>query len=173
MTDSPPIEPAFRAGGAGGADTHPSVVEIVDPAERSRTCDRILRSLPEWFGIAEAIDAYVRDVATLPTLVCEDAGFLALKTHTPYAAEIHVMGVVRERQGQGIGTALVHAAEERLREDGVEYLQVKTLGPSRPSAHYERTRAFYEKVGFRALEEIHGLWSEGNPCLVMVKRLPS
>ena len=173
MTDGPPIEPTLPAGGARGAGTSLSVVEIVDPAERSRTCDRILRSLPEWFGIAEAVDAYVREVAALRTLACEDAGFLALKTHSPYAAEIHVMGVLRERQGQGIGTALVAAAEERLRGEGVEYLQVKTLGPSRPSAPYERTRAFYEKVGFRPLEEIHGLWSEGNPCLVMVKRLPS
>jgi GNAT superfamily N-acetyltransferase len=173
MTDGPAIEPTLPSGRAGGAGTSLSVVEIVEPAERSRTCDRILRSLPEWFGIAEAIDAYVREVAALRTLACEDAGFLALKTHSPYAAEIHVMGVLRERQGQGIGTALVDDAEERLRREGVEYLQVKTLGPSRPSAHYERTRAFYEKVGFRPLEEIHGLWSEGNPCLVMVKRLPS
>ena len=150
-----------------------SVVEIADPAERSRTCDRILRSLPEWFGLPEAIDEYVREVAALSTLAYDDAGFLALKTHGRYAAEIYVMGVLRERQGQGIGTALVASAEDRLREEGVEYLQVKTLGPSRPSAHYERTRRFYEKVGFRPLEEIHGLWSEGNPCLLMVKRLPS
>lgn len=150
-----------------------SVAEIVDPAERSRTCDRILRALPEWFGIDEAIDAYVRDIAALPTLAYEDAGFLALEAHGRYAAEIYVMGVLRERQGQGIGTALVGSAEERLRREGVEYLQVKTLGPSRPSVHYERTRRFYEKVGFRPLEEIHGLWSEGNPCLLMVKRLPS
>jgi hypothetical protein len=47
---------------------------------------------------------------------------------------------------------------------------VKTLGPSRPSEGYERTRRFYEARGFVALEEIHGLW-EGNPCLLMVKRL--
>lgn len=150
-----------------------SVVEIADPAERSRTCDRILRSLPEWFGLPEAIDEYVREVAALPTLAYDDAGFLALKTHGRYAAEIYVMGVLRERQGRGIGTALVAVAEDRLRGEGVEYLQVKTLGPSRPSAHYERTRRFYEKLGFRPLEEIHGLWSEGNPCLLMVKRLPS
>jgi GNAT superfamily N-acetyltransferase len=173
MTDGPSIEPTLPAGRTGGARTPLSVLEIVDPAERSRICERILRSLPEWFGIPEAIDDYVRGVAPLPTLACDDAGFLALKAHGPYAAEIYVMGVLRERQGQGIGTALVGAAEDRLRAEGVEYLQVKTLGPSRPSAHYERTRVFYEKVGFRPLEEIHGLWSHGNPCLVMVKRVPT
>ena len=57
-----------------------------------------------------------------------------------------------------------------LRARGVEYLQVKTLGPSDPDEGYARTRAFYEARGFVALEEIHGLW-EHNPCLLMVKRL--
>ena len=50
-------------------------------------------------------------------------------------------------------------------------LQVKTLGPTRPSEHYDRTRAFYAALGFQPLEEIHDLWP-GNPCLIMVKPLP-
>jgi hypothetical protein len=54
---------------------------------------------------------------------------------------------------------------------GVEYLQVKTLGPSHPSRGYAATRRFYEALGFRPLEEIHGLWAEDNPCLLLVKRL--
>jgi hypothetical protein len=27
-------------------------------------------------------------------------------------------------------------------------------------------------MGFRPLEEIHGLWDPGSPCLLMVKALP-
>lgn len=60
--------------------------------------------------------------------------------------------------------------ESDLIADGVEMLQVKTLGPSQPDASYDRTRQFYSHMGFRPLEEIHGLWP-GNPCLVMVKVL--
>ena len=45
---------------------------------------------------------------------------------------------------------------------------MKTLGPTCPDAGYECTRQFYTKLGFRPLEEIHGLWAE-NPCLIMVK----
>ena len=52
----------------------------------------------------------------------------------------------------------------------VEYLQVKTLGPSDPDAGYARTRRFYEPRGFVPLEEPHDLW-EDNPCLLLVKRL--
>ncbi|MET0561010.1 MAG: hypothetical protein ABW012_05310 [Gaiellaceae bacterium] len=70
----------------------------------------------------------------------------------------------------GLGMALLQAAEEYLRARGVEYLQVKTLGPSDPDEGYRRTRAFCAARGFVALEEIHGLW-EHNPCLLMVKRL--
>jgi GNAT superfamily N-acetyltransferase len=146
------------------------VVEVPDPAARSRLCESVLRELPEWFGIEEATVAYIRDVADLPTFTAGDTGFLSLKLHTPQAAEVYVMGVRPLEHRRGLGTALLAAAEDYLRERGVGYLQVKTLGPSRPSEGYERTRRFYEARGFVALEEIHGLWP-GNPCLLMVKKL--
>lgn len=57
------------------------------------------------------------------------------------------------------------------REGGAEYLQVKTLGPSRSDERYAATRAFYAALGFRSLEELHTLWNSENPCLIMVKRL--
>jgi GNAT superfamily N-acetyltransferase len=148
-----------------------TVVEVELPAERSRICERVLRDLRDWFGFEDVNVAYVRDVAGLPTFAAGDDAFLALKVHNPRAAELYVMGVRRERHGQGLGTALVAAAETYLRERAVEYLQVKTLGPSYPDEGYERTRRFYEARGFVPLEEIHGLWDTDNPCLVMVKRL--
>jgi GNAT superfamily N-acetyltransferase len=148
-----------------------TAVEVGAGRERSRLCESILRELPEWFGIASTVTEYVNSVAELPTFAVGADAFLSLKQHSPYAAEIYVMGVRPERHRQGLGRALVAAAEQHLRELGVEYLQVKTLGPSHPSRGYAATRRFYEALGFRPLEEIHGLWAEGNPCLVLVKRL--
>ncbi len=81
------------------------------------------------------------------------------------------MAVLPEVHRSGLGRALVAAAEGYLRERSFELLQVKTLGPTHPSDEYRRTRLFYEAVGFQALEEIHGLWGSGNPCLLMVKAL--
>lgn len=147
-----------------------SVVEVGDPGERSRICEVVLRDLADWFGIEEATTAYIRDVAELPTFAVGEDAFIALKTHNPRAAEVYVMGVRRERHGQGLGSALLGAGEAYLRGRGVEYLQVKTLGPSYPDAGYERTRGFYEARGFVPLEELHDLW-EQNPCLLLVKRL--
>jgi coenzyme F420-0:L-glutamate ligase/coenzyme F420-1:gamma-L-glutamate ligase len=146
------------------------VVEISDPAERSRIAEAVLRALPDWFGIEEATRRYIEDAAALPTLAVEpDLGFLCLRQHTPQAAELYVMGVRQEEQRRGLGRALVAEAEHWCRARGIRYLQVKTLGPSRPDPGYDATRAFYEAVGFVALEELHGLWSHDNPTLILVK----
>jgi coenzyme F420-0:L-glutamate ligase/coenzyme F420-1:gamma-L-glutamate ligase len=146
------------------------IVEIDDPAERSRIVEVVLRDLPEWFGVEESTQAYIRDAATLPTFAAgPDRGFLCLKQHTAHAVELYVMGVAREHHRHGIGRALVRAAERWCRTRGVRYLHVKTLGPSRESRGYDATRAFYEALGFVALEELNGLWANDNPTLVLVK----
>jgi coenzyme F420-0:L-glutamate ligase / coenzyme F420-1:gamma-L-glutamate ligase len=146
------------------------VVAIEEPAERSRIAEAVLRDLPDWFGIEEATRQYIEDAATLPTLAVEpDLGFLCLKHHTRQAAEVYVMGVRREQHRRGLGRALVAEAERWCRAQGIRYLQVKTLGPSRPDAGYEATRLFYEAAGFVALEELHGLWDQENPTLILVK----
>lgn len=149
--------------------------------DRSADCERILHALPDWFGIESAIVEYVEEVATLPTFVARTGaskagdrpvvGILSVKRHTEFAAEMYVLGVLPEHHRQGIGRALVEAAEDWCRGQGIEYLQVKTLGPSRPCESYERTRAFYATLGYRPLEELKTLWDEANPCLLQVKRL--
>jgi ribosomal protein S18 acetylase RimI-like enzyme len=131
----------------------------------------VLAALPDWFELEEAVQQYVRDVAELPTFAVGRDGFLAVKQHTEAAAEIYVMGVRPESHRRGLGTALLEAAEAFLRERNVEYLQVKTLGPSQPDEGYAATRSFYAARGFRPLEELTAIWGEANPCLIMVKQL--
>ena len=53
----------------------------------------------------------------------------------------------------------------------IEFLQVKTLSETHPDPNYASTRAFYQAMGFRKLQELPGLWGEANPCLRMVKSL--
>ena len=136
-------------------------------------CAPILRSLPAWFGIEEATAQYIKDTDRLPTWMArveeEVVGFLAIRQHSAYAAEIHVMGIRPEMHRTGIGRALVQTVEAVLRDSGTEYLQVKTLSPSHPDKNYAKTRQFYLAMGFRPLEEFPDLWGEANPCLQMVK----
>ncbi len=137
-------------------------------------CDQILRALPDWFGIEEAIVGYVRDLQRMETWIAEAAGepvgFLTINRHNESSAEIHVMAVLQVFHGRGCGRTLVEDAEQWLRSRSVEFLQAKTLSPSRPNSHYERTRGFYEHLGFRPLEE-NDSWGDTNPCLVLVKHL--
>lgn len=63
------------------------------------------------------------------------------------------------------------SAQAALAADGVEYLQVKTLGPSNPDAGYAKTRQFYLGMGFVPLEELSQLWDPSQPCLIMIKAL--
>ncbi len=150
-----------------------TVIRRMKPGEHV-VCDRILRSLPDWFGIDQSIVEYVRDLQTMETWVAEVGGmvvgFLTINQHNESSAEIHVMAVVQKLHGKGCGRRLVEHAERVLQSRGVEFLQVKTLGPSRPNACYERSRRFYERVGFRPLEET-ALWGDTNPCLILVKHL--
>ncbi len=140
--------------------------------------DRLLRSLPEWFGIESSNAGYVAAARTLPTYLAwpagevgrQAAGVLLAERHFPAAAEIHLLAVQPDLHRQGAGRALVEALERDLVSEGVRLLQVKTLGPSLPDDGYELTRQFYLAMGFEPLEEITGLWP-GNPCLIMVKAL--
>lgn len=137
--------------------------------------ERILRALPEWFGIEDALRRYVADVARMPTFVArvdgEVVGFLTLHRHFETAAEVHVVGVLPRFHRRGVGRQLQRRAEDWLVEAGVEYLQVKTIGPSSPDPNYARTRRFYRSMGFAPLEELPTLWDAHNPCLILVKRL--
>jgi GNAT superfamily N-acetyltransferase len=152
----------------------PSVILRPLCAGESHHCETVLRALPAWFGIEDAILDYVRSTEHMETVVAEIGtdivGFATIRQHNPRAAEIHVMGVRPEHHGRGIGRALVAWAEELVRARGTEFLEVKTLGPSRPNDDYARTRAFYEHMGFTPLEE-NDLWGDVNPCLILVKHL--
>ncbi len=142
--------------------------------EEATDCEAIMRSLPDWFGIEESIVQYSQDIKAMDSYVVEVnrkvVGFITIQQHNPYTAEIHVMAVRKDFHRKGIGRNLVNHVEQSLNSLGVEYLEVKTLGPSRPSAHYAQTRAFYETAGFRPIEETN-LWGEENPCLIMIKHL--
>lgn len=81
------------------------------------------------------------------------------------------MAVAPSLHRSGVGRALVRALEADLLADGCQLLQVKTLGPSHPDPGYALTREFYAGIGFLPVEELHELWDQGNPCLIMVKAL--
>nr|NJM04526.1 GNAT family N-acetyltransferase [Desulfobacula sp.] len=112
-----------------------------------------LGSLPDWFGIEKALVQYLRDIENMPTFHAsvndKILGFLSINRHTTASAEIHVMAVLPDKHGQGIGSALIKAAEKHLKQDGVKVIEVKTLGESHPDKRfYGETRKFYLNQNF-------------------------
>lgn len=142
---------------------------------RSADCEPILRALPAWFGIEEANQHYIAFVDHNPTFIAYDearaVGFLSIAQPFAHSAEIYVMAVHPEHHRRGVGRRLLKAAETTLREQGVHFLQVKTLSSKHPSPEYAQTRAFYLAQGFVALEEFPELWGSHNPCLQLIKAL--
>lgn len=152
--------------------TPPDVtIRPLQPGE-SPACEAVLRALPDWFGIESSLLQYVADSQRYPTWLAlhgpQVIGFVTLNRHFPEAGEIHCLAVRPEFHDRGVGRALVQTVEQALRISGAGFMQVKTMGPSRPSESYARTLAFYRAVGFVPLEEIHGLWGR-HPVLAVDK----
>jgi len=149
------------------------IVRLLALDEKSG-CEAILRALPDWFGLEDSLVEYVADIEAMDSFGAlrdgELLGFVTVRRHFENAAEVHVMGVRAEYHRQGIGRALLDCAETWLRDRGVRWVQLKTLGPSHADEGYARTRAFYRALGYEPLEESESRWP-GNPCLQMVKRL--
>ncbi len=148
---------------------------LVEEKEKGKIAREILQALPDWFGIEAATEDYVKTSKNLPFIALyhneQPVGFVALKLHNPYTAEIYVMGILKEFHRKGLGKALVSEAEEFCLENKMEFLTVKTLDASGESKAYEKTRKFYLSVGFKPLEVFPTLWDESNPCLFMAKSL--
>ncbi len=151
-------------------------INVSEENIKSEVCETILRALPGYFGIEEAVEDYVEGVKDKYFLSVNlgdiPVGFVSLKEHNEFTAEIFVMGLFKELQGRGIGKKMMENVEEYLLRQGKIYLTVKTLGPSREDdGLYDKTRGFYRSVGFIPLEEFKELWDENNPCLFMVKKI--
>lgn len=153
----------------------PFFIRVATTQEDYKACEKILRSLPDWFGIESAIVDYANEIPSLHTYLAELEGeivaFCSIKFHNEFSAEVYVMGIMPSCHRKGIGRKLVVESEKYLKEHNFEYLQVKTLSPAHPDKNYALTRKFYLSVGFRPLEELKELWGSANPCLLMIKKL--
>ena len=136
--------------------------------------ERILRSLPQWFGIEASLREYVADSRRFPTFLAEapePIGFLTARQHFAGSWEVHCVAVHAAHRGQGVGRHMHQAVERWLQGQGAQVLQVKTLAAEHPSPEYAETRRFYEAMGYVPLEVFPTLWGPRLPVLQLVKRL--
>ncbi len=150
------------------------VKEIIDKKEKERIAREVLNDLPEWFGIPESTENYIKESQTKPFLASfykdELVGFIVLGASSLDCAEIFVIGVKKKFHHHGAGRELNTAYEDLAKSLGYTYTQVKTV----QSGHYDEydiTNKFYKAVGYKELEVFPDLWDESNPCQIYVKYL--
>jgi len=138
-------------------------------------CDAIVGGLPAWFGNEQGTRDCARAVRSQAGLVATDeigvTGFLTW-THDRErgVAEITWMVVRATSRRRGIGRSLLSTLIDRLRQDQVRLLDVKTLSERAAYPPYAETRAFYRANGFGSVEELD-IWDEGNPAVLLRRRL--
>lgn len=150
------------------------VKEIIDKKEKENIAREVLNDLPEWFGLPESTENYIKESQEKPFLASfynnELVGFIVLSASSPDCAEIFVMGVKKKFHHHGAGRELNQAYEDLAKSLGYTYTQVKTV----QSGHYndyDITNKFYKAVGYKELEVFPDLWDENNPCQIYVKYL--
>lgn len=145
---------------------------ITNKKEKEEIGRAILTQLPEWFGLPDSTNEYIMQSKEMPFFTYFEnetpVGFIALKETSKFSAEIYVMGVLKEHHRKRIGYQLWEAFLQYAKENGYEYVQVKTVKKG-CYKEYDITNAFYEKLGFRELECLPTLWDEWNPCQIYVK----
>lgn len=144
---------------------------INDEEAKEQISSKILLDLPEWFGIPESTEEYVKCSREMPFWAdIEDEvarGFITLKETSQYTAEIYVIGVLKEFHREKIGINLFKAFYDYAKEHGYLYIQVKTVKEG-CYAEYDKTIAFYKRLGFKEFECFDTLWDEWNPCQIYI-----
>lgn len=150
------------------------VKQIIYKNEKMQITRQILDALPDWFGIPEAKEEYIKTSAEqlFFAAIAEDRpiGFLYLKETGKETVELYVMGVLKEYHRQGIGRQLFETAKTCAADKGYLFMQVKTVQMGKYS-DYDNTNHFYINMGFKEFEVFPTLWDEQDPCQIYVMAL--
>lgn len=152
------------------------IIEISDNEKKYRYTKEILEKLPDWFGNEQSNEEYAEGSRKCPYWAAFDneqncIGFFALKVHYSYTGDIYVCGVLPEYHNKGIGKAIYKEVEQYLIQKDCKYVIVKTLSETANYEPYDKTRKFYERIGFESLITLTEMWDEENPCLIMIKQI--
>lgn len=147
------------------------IVQLTNEKEKRKVTQIILEALPEWFGIPEAREEYIKE-CTDKLFFCaydEDrpVGFLYLKETGNATIELYAMGILKEFHRHGIGRDLFQNAKKEAVKAGYSFMQVKTVQMGKYE-EYDKTNQFYCSLGFCEFEIFPNLWDEWNPCQVYV-----
>lgn len=140
---------------------------------------RILRETPEFkpaevLVAEELIDSYLHDADSgYHVSVAEvDSSVVGYVCYGPTPLtkgtwDIYWIAVAPEKQGQGIGSALMAFTEGRIKEAQGRLALIETS--STPA--YEKTRRFHHRQGYEVICHLPDFYAPGDDKLILQKRL--
>jgi L-amino acid N-acyltransferase YncA len=141
---------------------------------------KILQHTPEFKAsevevAVEVIDSYLHDGKSSGyyILVVEDdsivAGYICYgpTPMTDGTWDLYWQVVINEKQGEGLGTALMKAAEEEIKQLKGKMTIIETSS----TPIYEKTRRFHISHGYRLICRIPDFYAPGDDKLILQKRL--
>ena len=148
-----------------------AIKHLTNEEKKKEISRLILESLPEWFGIKESREDYIKDSIDEDMIVAYDnekpIGFICLKETGKDTIELVVMGLLKDYHRKGIGKKLFEDAKDFAKDKGYSFVQVKTVQMGHYK-EYDDTNMFYLSLGFKELEVFPTLWDENNPCQIYV-----
>ena len=150
------------------------IKRIEDSETKRKIARKVLETLKDWFEVDESREKYIAESADQIFLAAQEdgeyVGFLCLKETGRETVELAVMGVLKDYHRNGLGRKLFEEAKRIAREEGYEFMQVKTVEMGMYE-DYDITNRFYLSCGFKEFEVIKDLWDEDNPCQIYVMSL--
>lgn len=157
-------------------------IRIREVAHKDKeTIESIIRSNEnftdeEKYCAAELLDFYLRDITKGEYLfVCavdetdKPLGYICYGK-TPFADnvyDIYWIAIEPAWQGKRIGQMLIKYLDGILKKNGARMVVVETSAQSK----YNKTRSFYEKVGFSEASRVKDFYRVGDDKVIYIKRI--
>ncbi|RME12650.1 MAG: N-acetyltransferase [Ardenticatenia bacterium] len=136
----------------------------------------VARALANWFTAPDQL-MIAADLARYEGVVAEiDERVVGFAIYHPIMPDIMALawiGVAPSHQQHGIGSQLLDAVERIAHARGYQTLEVRTIAPEVPAPHFEATRRFYLRRGFKVWRREEHVFGIQRHALVLVKQLTS
>ena len=149
------------------AEDKAAVMAILNATPEFTTAEVIVaEELIDYYLSEPVSSGYLIEVAEVDSKV---VGYICwgLTPLTEGTWDIYWIATTREKQGVGIGTALLMSAEAKIREAKGRLVFIETS--SKPG--YEKTKGFYHARGYELICQIPDFYAPGDDKLIFQKRL--
>ena len=149
------------------------VFAVSDNDKKAEFASIILQKLVEWLGVKKNIQKYVNYLNEYQCWAAFDndecIGIFFGRILGNKLGDVYLYGIDPKYNRKGIGTLLYKKVEEYFAKNGCESIMVNTIDGIGPDGNYQKTRNFYEKMGFAEMLTTLVIDDSDTEYLVMMK----